>query len=215
MRTWLLGVSLLILLVSASAGYFIVDQYAPPPALQGAYLQPARKLDNFRLIDHHEQAFTRERLEGQWHLVSYGYTNCPDICPMTLARLAGLVQRLEREQVYPDLQVLFYSVDGERDTPEVLAQYTPHFNEDFIGLTRPESGGRGHRAFEQSLGILADVQSGGDWVNHGVMLMLLNPEAQLQAIFKPERNEHGLHHFSEEQLFRDYRAVREYYAQRH
>ncbi|WP_341937723.1 SCO family protein [Marinimicrobium sp. C2-29] len=215
MRIWLLCASVLVLLLSGTAGYLIIDQYAPPPQLQGAYLQPARKVESFQLVDHHQKAFTRDHLKGQWHLVTYGYTHCPDICPMTLARLAGLVERLEREQVYPDLQVLFYSVDGERDTPEVLAQYTPHFNEDFIGLTRSGSGRRGHRAFEQSLGILADVQSEEGWVNHGVMLMLLNPEAQLQAIFKPERNKHGLHHFTEEQLFRDYRAVRDYYSQRH
>lgn len=211
MRFWIPVLAMALLLTSGGVGFYLWSHYEPPPDIHGAYLQPARKLANFSLLDHQSTPFGRADLKGQWHLVTYGYTHCPDICPMTLATLSQWVRRLEQESVYPDLQVLFYSVDSERDTPEVLGQYLPYFHPDFIGLTRG-SGRRGHQNFEQGLGIVSrpgDAQK--QWVNHGVMIMLLNPRAQLQAVFRPERNEHGLFHFREETLLRDYRAVRRYY----
>lgn len=210
MRFWIPVLAMALLLTSAGVGYYLWSHYDPPPDIQGAYLQPARKLPNFSLLDHQGDRFKREDLKGRWHLLTYGYTHCPDICPMTLATLSQWVQRIERENVYPDLQVLFYSVDGERDTPEVLSQYLPYFHSDFIGLTPGEP--RSHQNFEQGLGIVSrKPEAQAQWVNHGVMIMLLNPRAQLQAVFKPERNEHGLFHFKEETLLQDYRAVRRYY----
>lgn len=210
MRFWIPALVAAVLLASGGVGYYLWSRYEPPPDIHGAYLQPARKLENFSLLNHRQSRFEREDLKGRWHLVTYGYTHCPDICPMTLATLSQWVQRLERENVYPDLQVLFYSVDGERDTPAVLEQYLPYFHADFIGLTRENPGD--HRNFEQGLGIVSrDGDAQGQWINHGVMIMLLNPRAQLQAVFRPQRNEHGLFHFSEETLLRDYRAVRRYY----
>lgn len=212
MRVWIFLSSLIVLLVSGVTGYQLLSQYAPPPSIQGAYLQPARNLDPFHLLDHDERPFTRERLQGQWHLVAYGYTHCPDICPLTLARLAGVKRKLDEEGTYPDLQVLFYSVDSARDTPEQLALYTRHFHQDFVGLARAPAPVGNYRNFEQSLGILAKTREKENFVSHGVMLMLINPKAQLQAIFKPEPNDHGMLHFDEQRLLLDYSAVREYYA---
>lgn len=212
MRGWILAVSALLLVASGLIGYRVIGHYQPPPSIQGAYLQPSRELEPFSLVTHENKPFEREDLKGQWHLVSYGYTHCPDICPMTLARLASMVRELEEQSVYPDLQVLFYSVDGERDRPDVLAEYVPYFHPEFTGLTRSEEQGQSHQRFEQSLGILAEVRPEENQVDHGVMLLLLNPRGRLQAIFEPERNEHGLYHFTESQLIEDYRAVRAHYA---
>lgn len=211
MRRWIIAASGFLLLLSGVTGYYILTHYSPPPALQGAYLQPARKLESFTLVDHHGERFSRSDLKGQWHLISYGYTHCPDICPITLIKIADMVRSLEEEQAYADLRVLFYSVDGERDRPEVLAQYVPHFHPQFIGLTRSEQSRREHKSFEQGLGIVARVSPEG--VEHGVMLFLLNPRAQLQAVFKPQLSDRGIHQFTVEQLVQDYRAVRSYYSQ--
>ncbi|WP_347331255.1 SCO family protein [Marinimicrobium locisalis] len=209
MRFWIPALVAAVLLACGGVSYYLWAHYEPPPDIHGAYLQPARKLGNFSLLNHRQSRFDREDLKGRWHLVTYGYTHCPDICPMTLSTLSQWVQRLEQNDVYPDLQVLFYSVDGERDTPEVLEQYVPYFHSDFIGLTPGKHGG--HKSFEQGLGIVSREPSQGPWLNHGVMIMLLNPRAQLQAVFRPERNERGLFHFRGETLFRDYQAVRRYY----
>lgn len=75
-----------------------------------------------------------EAFEGQVSLVFFGFTHCPDVCPLTLANLASQLRALpedEREQI----QVLFVSVDPARDTPELLADYTSAFGPDFVGLT--------------------------------------------------------------------------------
>jgi len=211
MRVWIVVVTLSILLVSGVAGYQLLSQYAPPPSIQGAYLQPARNLDSFHLLDHNHRSFTREQLKGQWHLIAYGYTHCPDICPLTLVRLAELKRTLDEEDTYPDLQVLFYSVDSARDTPEQLALYTQYFHPDFIGLTRAPAPMGNYKNFEQSLGILSRTREEENIVSHGVMLLLINPKAQLQAVFKPEPNDHGMLHFDERRLLLDYHAVRRYY----
>lgn len=212
MRSAIVTATILVLLLSGTTGYFVIHHYQPPPAIQGAYLQPARSLDSFRLLDHDRQPFAKEQLKGRWHLVSYGYTHCPDICPMTLAQLAQFKQALKQAERHSDLQILFYSVDHERDSPEHLKPYVGYFDKTFIGLTRPEAPDSGHRNFERSLGIMAQVELAENIVNHGVMLMLLNPKAQLQAVFRPEPNEHGLYHFTQEQLLQDYLAVRDHYA---
>lgn len=212
MRAWIVLATVAILMASGVTGYQLLIQYTPPPGIQGAYLQPARSLDPFHLLDQNQQPFTRQQLQGQWHLLAYGYTHCPDICPLTLARLADLKRTLQEEAIYPDLQVLFYSVDSIRDTPEQLALYTRYFHEEFIGLARAPAPPGNYRNFEQSLGILARTREEENIVSHGVMLMLINPKAQLQAVFKPDPNDHGMPHFETQRLLRDYRAVREYYA---
>jgi len=67
-------------------------------------------------------------------VVFFGYTNCPDVCPLTMARLARVVEALEAEGEPPP-RVVFVSVDPERDTPERIATWLGRFDEDFVGLT--------------------------------------------------------------------------------
>jgi len=61
-----------------------------PPLIQGVLLPEARPLEEFELLDHQGQAFTNADLRGRWHLVSYGFTTCPDVCPTTLSQLAAM-----------------------------------------------------------------------------------------------------------------------------
>jgi protein SCO1/2 len=101
----------------------------------GLYLMdPPRDIGSFSLIDHHGEAFTPERLENQWTLLFFGFTNCPDICPTTMAFLDDFVASLEGTEV-SDTEVVMVSVDPARDTPERLASYVPFFNTDFTGVT--------------------------------------------------------------------------------
>ncbi|MFO6384146.1 cytochrome c oxidase copper chaperone SenC, partial [Pseudomonas aeruginosa] len=73
-------------------------------------------------------------LKGRWHLLFFGYTFCPDVCPTTLAQLRELQGKLPQE-VRDDLQVVFVSVDPNRDTPQQIKQYLGYFNAGFQGLT--------------------------------------------------------------------------------
>ncbi|WP_245748511.1 SCO family protein [Vreelandella subterranea] len=89
---------------------------------------------DFSLIDENGQAVEAEDYQGKVTLVYFGYTYCPDVCPITLARLAGTLNRLD-DDVREDIQVLFISVDPQRDTPEVVKRYTNAFGSEFIGIT--------------------------------------------------------------------------------
>ncbi len=208
----------LVLLGLSSIGIALVryNSAVPAPTIQGVLLTEARPFEDFKLINHRGELFEPEDLQGAWQMVSYGYTFCPDICPMTLVVLAELKQQLDQSQ-YADLQVLFYTVDPARDTPEQLAKYVPYFNPEFVGLTSLETRSDSAAGFERSLGIIAEIDAAEKRRNpqtysvaHGAELFLINPEGKLQAVFKPKLNRHNIYQFSVARLERDYRAVRDY-----
>ncbi|MDX1668254.1 MAG: SCO family protein [Limnobacter sp.] len=89
--------------------------------------------DNFKLKDLSGKERTMDSYEGQVVAMFFGYTNCPDACPITLQQLAAVKQELTAKA--DGLQVLFVSVDPERDTPELLRQYVPQFHPSFNALT--------------------------------------------------------------------------------
>jgi protein SCO1 len=193
---------------------------AAPPLIQGVLLPEARELEKFALLDHRNQAFTNRNLLGRWHLVSYGFTTCPDICPTTLVTLAELADKLEAQGREP-LNVLFYTVDHRRDTAEQIASYLPFFHRQFLGLTHVDDSSNPHLPFEQGLGIHAQLTpvsfteaDANDYqVSHGVTLFLINPMGQLQAIFKPGEDPQGAQVFDPQQLYMDYLLVRDYVDQ--
>ncbi len=190
---------------------------AAPPQIHGVLLAPARALEKFELLDNHEQPFTNADLQGRWQVVTYGFTSCPDICPTTLGELAQFTGALESRGRKPP-QILFYSVDHRRDTPQQLNSYLPYFRDDFIGLTHRDNPDNPHLPFERSLGIIAELlPSGGPdssayQVSHGVHLFLINPAGELQAVFEPSQTRGALPHFQPEDLLEDYLKVRDYLA---
>ena len=99
--------------------------------------EQARGLPEFRLTDHREQPLHRDALTGHWSLMFFGYTHCPDICPITLQTISQMYQAIDDADVRNALRVYFVSVDPERDTPGLLADYVGYFNPDFIGATAP------------------------------------------------------------------------------
>jgi len=205
--------------IAAVAALVLLNRPASPPQIQGVLLPEARGLPEFRLLDHNNNVFTNEDLQGRWHLVSYGFTTCPDICPTTLTQLATVTRQL-KEQGHTDLRVLFYTVDHRRDTVSQMASYMPFFDPDFIGLTHLDDSENPHLPFEQGLGIVAqlvpvtgpDVDPANNeyQVNHGVTLFLINPSGELQAIFKPDSRPPGNHNFDPETVLRDYLNIRNY-----
>ncbi|MEH6633931.1 MAG: SCO family protein [Halioglobus sp.] len=205
--------------IATVAMLVLLNRPDSPPIIQGVLLPDGRELPVFSLFDHHNQPFTNEDLKGRWHLVSYGFTTCPDICPTTLSQLALVASRLE-QQGGENLRFLFYSVDHRRDTVNQMATYMPFFHPRFIGLTHKDDANNPHLPFEQGLGIAAQLVpntepgTGSDaneyQVIHGVTLMLVNPEGKLQAIFKPDQNLPGTHTFEAEKILRDYLAIRQY-----
>jgi len=221
-RKLVLGFALANLALIAIAVLVWTNRPATPPLIQGVLLPEGRELAPFSLIDHRNQPFANSDLLGQWHLVSYGFTSCPDVCPTTLAVLADVTEQLEANETEA-LSVLFYTVDHRRDTATQLASYMPFFNDEFIGLTHLDDSENPHLPFEQGLGIharltpseeIVDGNFTNDYqVSHGITLFLINPGGQLQAIFEPGEDKNGAKVFEARQIYSDYLQIRRYFQQ--
>ena len=105
---------------------------APQELFQSTDVAGANFAKDFQLTDHQGQRRTLSDFRGKVVVLFFGYIHCPDICPTTLTELAAVIERLgpDGEKV----QVLFVTLDPERDTPEILAKFVPAFNPKFIGL---------------------------------------------------------------------------------
>jgi len=88
---------------------------------------------SLNLTDHNGRPVSLETFKGKWVVLFFGYTHCPDVCPTTLSDMAQAMKLLGPE-AGGRLQVLFASVDPERDTAEILQAYVPYFHPDFLGL---------------------------------------------------------------------------------
>ena len=101
----------------------------------GLYLiEPARELGEFKLIDSFNNEFVPDDFKGRWNALFFGFTFCPDICPITM----GMLSRIEKELglvAENKIKVFLVSVDPDRDTPDQLKIYLENFNEKFVGLT--------------------------------------------------------------------------------
>ena len=91
------------------------------------------KGSEFSLKDMNNNVITDESFQGPLTAIFFGFTNCPDICPMTLNKMDIAISRLKKEN--KSLKLFFISVDPERDTPEVLKDYLNSFENNFVGIT--------------------------------------------------------------------------------
>jgi protein SCO1/2 len=156
---------------------------AAPRLDTGTVLTPSRELPDFSLIDQHGKAFTTADLRGRWSLLFFGYTNCPDFCPATLATLAAMQKQLRAGKAAVLPQVIFVSVDAQRDTPAQLAKYVPYFDPGFIGLTAADQ--PSIQALAKQLGVAVIIQpaaGGGYTVDHSGAIFVLDPAARISAI---------------------------------
>jgi protein SCO1/2 len=91
---------------------------------------------DFSLTDHHGKKRELAEFKGQLVVMFYGFTQCPDVCPTTMTEMQGVMELLGKDA--SRVQVMFVTVDPERDTQELLSQYVPAFDKRFLGL-RPQS----------------------------------------------------------------------------
>ena len=87
----------------------------------------------FELTDHRGRIRTERDFPGRWLLIFFGFTNCPDVCPTTLAEVAAVMEGLG--STADKVQPVFITIDPERDTPASLGEYVSHFEADIVGLT--------------------------------------------------------------------------------
>ena len=160
---------------------------APPIKFEAVYWfgDQARDIPDFKLVDHTNARFDHSRLSGKWHLMFFGYTQCPDICPVTLQVLSETLKAIEDPRLRNALKVVFVSVDPERDTPELLKTYVEYFDPDFIGASGPVAEiDRLSKALGIGYAIDKNDENQADYnVSHSGAIVLLNPEAKLTGVF--------------------------------
>ncbi|HEV2443111.1 MAG TPA: SCO family protein [Steroidobacteraceae bacterium] len=168
-------------LCAALAGFLLAAKIdsSRPVLASGTWLSDARPIADFHLIDSQGRPFTRTALVGHPTLVYFGFTHCPDECPDTLAALA----QVEKQAAVPGLQVLFVTVDPQRDTPAVLADYLRHFDPTFLGLTGDPA--ELHRfAAGLEIGIIRISLPGGAYdFDHTMAILLFDARAREVGVF--------------------------------
>lgn len=178
-----------ILAVAAlAAGVAIALSLLQPPEAErqlsgGVLLEEPRAVRDFELLDEDAEPFGREQLKGHWTAIFPGFTNCPDICPTTLGVLRTAYKSLgDRAE---DWQVVFLSVDPERDRPEALRQYVSYFSEDFKALTGDKDT-IGQLAGDLSIAYqYTPNDKGGYTVDHTAAIVLLDPQGRVAGFLQP------------------------------
>ena len=152
-------------------------------------------LPDFALLDQSGNQFDRQSMRGQWSLVFFGFTHCPDICPATLQQLAiarSKVLAADSGQSNSFPQIILISVDPERDTMEIMREYVAHFDADIKGVSGDIEQ---LKILTSALGIFFEksTDSGEDYnVAHSAVVLLINPQAEFHALFSAP---HDVEHF--------------------
>ncbi len=168
----------------AAAGIALSLALRQQPELQVATLLPEPlPLPEFALTDHEGDAFSRADFVGQTSLVFFGFTQCPDICPVTLQQLAVVRRNLMEAGSSVIPEIVFVSVDPERDDVDTVAAYVGAFGDGVRGV-------RGEldalNVLTQPLGVFharPETDDGYD-VEHTSAVLVINPDAEFAGLFR-------------------------------
>ncbi len=172
-------------MVGAAAGAWFFNQPGASSAeLRRATVLPVRnELPAFTALSHGGEVVDASTFQGQWDLVFFGFTHCPDICPLTLQLLGEVRSELANAGADPLPRIVLVSVDPERDTPEVLARYVGHFGEENLGITGELEE---IRKLTDALGVFFEkvpVAEDTYTVDHSAVVLAVDPEGRPRALF--------------------------------
>lgn len=172
------------LAIALAAGVFVAARNQAPVAPTTALALPApQPVPAFSLVTQFGEPVDQSVFEGQWDLVFFGFTHCPDICPTTLQVLTTAKKALAGQGHETLPRIVLVSVDPERDSPEILGQYIDYFGDGNLGLTgtleeiRKLTGG---------LGIFFEKQSGDAEnysVDHSAAVLVIDPDGGFHSVF--------------------------------
>jgi len=153
------------------------------------------------LVDQQGLPFGDEQLQGQWNMVFFGFTHCPDICPATLSVFRRLSQRLAAGGETASLRCLMVSVDPARDTPQRLAEWLGQYGEGVVGLTGPLSSIR-QLARDFGVPFQKMPHDGPHYdMSHGTNIFLVGPDGQRYGFARPPHEPLNL-----ERIYRAFRT---------
>jgi protein SCO1/2 len=139
----------------------------------------------FNLTDHHGKQRSLEDFRGQVVALFFGYANCPDVCPTTMARLAASMQALGKDA--QRVQVLMVTLDPHRDTPQVLKQYVPAFHPTFLGLYGDEKAtSEAAKEFRLVYQRQKPGESGFYTVDHSGGIYVFDPQGRIRLFMTDE-----------------------------
>lgn len=190
----------LLALAAFGAGFLVSRLSAPGLPETATVLSKPRALPAFEFVDQHGAAFTKSEFEDRWSLVFFGFTRCPDVCPMTLTTLKSVSAQLDDLPADTRPQLVFVSLDPMHDTPEIIGRYVRHFGADVVGATA-ELGVM--TPLLDTLSVARAYPRIGDTddytVDHSAGIYVISPAAEQYAVFTPP-------HFPGD-IARDYRRM--------
>lgn len=171
------------------AGMWFSARTASPPApsdIGGYALDEPRTIPPFELRDADDQPFRAEDFAGAWSFLYFGYTYCPDACPLTMVVFQGLKELLGDATDDGPIRYYLVSVDPARDSPARMAEYVAYFDPAFRGLVGP------YEQLERLTGAAGVAYippapgQGVDYlVDHSSSITLIDPDGKIHAIFTP------------------------------
>ncbi len=169
---------ILAVLVVITAGALIYKQLAPP-TYNGIQILPPKPMPSFTLQSANGPV-SLDSFRDKYVLLYFGYTSCPDVCPIEMATLAASLSKMDSKKA-SEFQVIFVSVDYKRDTPQISDAFAKRFNTNFIGLGGTEDQ---INKITKEYGIYykfnpPDPKTGFYTVSHTALVMVLNRKDQL------------------------------------
>jgi protein SCO1 len=171
--------------IAAVAFAYLAMRPSPESAPEGQLITAETFGGPFTLVGSDGKAFSRTELAGKPHAIFFGFTHCPDVCPTTLARLV----RLRQQAGERPFEIVFVSVDPERDGPAEVGKYTQLFDSPVIGLT----GSPAQIAqVKKQFGIFSQKvpQPGGGYsVDHTATVLLFTGNGQFAGTIAPDESD--------------------------
>ncbi|KAK9534584.1 hypothetical protein VZT92_007020 [Zoarces viviparus] len=138
----------------------------------------------FSLIDHNNKPSRSEDFLGQWVLIYFGFTHCPDICPDEIEKMIEVVDEIDKIKSLPNLTPILITIDPDRDTAEAMAAYVKDFSPKLIGLTGPtpqiEQVSRAFRVYYSQ----GPKDEDNDYiVDHTIIMYLVGPDGEFAEYF--------------------------------
>lgn len=198
-------IALAVMMLGLGVAVAVNFSQPKPLELASSYMfdQP-RTLAPFTLHDQLGNEFTNQQLLGKWSLVFVGFTSCPDVCPTTLNKLNAAYTELQ--SLSEDIQVVFVSVDPDRDSQTKRLDYINFFNKDFKAVTAEHAQ---LFPFTRDLGFAyAMVGDGADYqVDHSASYVLVSPKGEKFAVFKPKQQPGKIPQILNKELVADLKLI--------
>jgi protein SCO1/2 len=180
-RLWFVLGAIILLSLVISGAVLALTRYGTH-TFSGQVFDPVHDAGDFQLTDEAGKPFALSDLRGEWILLTYGYTTCPDVCPLTLGNLKQVKAQLGSQAEH--VRIVFVSVDPERDTPDVMQRYVRHFGDDLKGLTGSlASVALAARIFGVRYEKRASDSAVGYLVSHSAYVYLIDPRFRWRVTF--------------------------------